>query len=323
MRKFIVVLATLGAATALAQDDIALAPYVEALQASAAYLPGASQRSLHLANYDAASHAALARSVFSAGVLVGSLVPAARLHAGGSLLPSTSRWSEKHYLLGAEQRCEVFINVRDVEDSLAPGLPQHAAFAVWHELAHCSLHELLDAAGSADAGQTFAQQTTSGLAAVLPPDQGARAYALLNEAFADSFALLVQSAVHGNAAALDMARALITFRAEEQRRLGTTTDGHDTRLALAYALQTLGQYDLSTLTPRDRTVLAMNIAIEGTVSWAEREAQAGTAVRAHLGALERRLLTAVAAAPARAPAIAVYLAFPAPGTDRHRLGAGP
>jgi len=325
MWKAIITATALFASQALAQAPAAsaadLSPYVAALKAAAAYLPGASKKSLHLANYDDASHKALAREVFTASVFGGLITPATHLNADGSLIPTGVRWTERHYLFASDNQCEVFINVRDLSSSIALAVPDHASFSVWHELAHCMMLELMDASAAAEGGQkALAQRVVARLSAALPSGRGKFAYTMLNEAFADTFALLVQASVHGNAAARDMGWALLDFRRQEHAaHEGKAGAGeHDTSNALGLALSVLGAYDLSELTTRDRYLLAMNIAVDGTLQWAEDDggAQAGAALKSVLRQLERSLLqTAATAAQAARPAAAmpVYLDFPGTG----------
>lgn len=301
MWKAIIAAAVLLAGTAAAQapPPAAVRPYVEALAAAALFLPGGSAKTLSLVNYDDASHRALQRAAFTAAVLGGGIAPTAHLDARGSLLPTAASWHERRYLLSAEQRCAVQVNVGDVEAGLAAAVPFHAAFSVWHELAHCQLQELLSAGGVDD--------LPAQLAAALPPAHSDLVYSVFSESYADSLALLVQAAWRGNGAAREMAAGAQRFRHEEQ-------GGHDTGVALGHLLQLLDRYDLSALTPRDRAVLAMNLAVEATVDWAQ--VRAGASLRALLQTLEGRLLPAIAAAaaaPRTAAALPAYLVFPAPG----------
>lgn len=320
----LVVSSLLVAGQALAQVPAAeLGPYVDALKAAGAYLPGSASKSLHLANYDDASHKALVSQAFTAGILGGGIVPAAKLVTAGSTIPTGARWTERRYVFASESQCEVFINVREVGSAMARAVPQHAAFSVWHELAHCTLLELL--AASDDGGQRAAARSTAAkFGSVLPEGKGRLAYALLSEAFADGFALLVEASVRGNEAARDMAQALLRYRRQEKSANVEDTGAHDTSLALGLALSTLAAYDLSGLGVRDRYVLAMGFASEGAARWAEAEAGAGAAaaLRPVLAELEKSLLAAATAAAAR-PAgveIPVYLAYPGAGRqDRLRV----
>lgn len=292
----------------------ALAPYVAALQASSAFLPGGGKYFLSLANYDPASHQALAREAYTRSILGGGLSPAERLHAAGGAMPTAARWSTRRYLLLSQSQCEMFINVRDVVASVGRQVEDFQAFSVWHELAHCMLLDLMEASAAGEGGQrSLSRDMTARLGSILP-GQGKLAYGLLNEAFADSFALLVQASVRGTPAARDQAATLLQFRRQEQAQHAAMdgAGGHDTSIAIELAQDALNRYDLSPLSPRDRYVLAMNIAVDATTLWAQRQAGAGAAIGALLGELQGRLLPAAnaAAAPRAALAPAVYLAWP-------------
>ena len=305
-------------APVLAQGVADLAPYVAAVGAAGAYPPGAAQKSVHLANYDEASHRALAREAFTASILGGKVAPTAKLGAGGSLIPTGARWSEHHYLFARDQRCAVFINVREVAAAMAAAVPHYAEFSVWHELAHCTLLELQHGGVAGDKPQR-ARAAADGFAGALPDGRGRLAYSLLSESFADSFALLVQAAVRGNDAARQLATALLDYRRLEKvsNAGGDGGGAHDTSIALGLARDALASYDLSALSARDRYVLAMNCAVDGVARWAEAEvgAVAASGLRAQLGAFENAMLARASAATGDAAnsEIPVFLAYPGEG----------
>ncbi len=318
MWQTIAALLAILAAPALANEAADLAPYVAAVGAAGAYLPGASQKSVHLANYDPASHRALARETFTASILGGKMAPTAKLGAGGSLIPTGARWSERHYLFASDQRCAVFINVGEVAAAMAAAVPHYAEFSVWHELAHCTLLELQH--GDVAAGKPErARAAADGFTGALPDGRGRLAYSLLSEGFADSFALLVAAAVRGNEAARQLATALLDYRRlEKAANAGGAGGGaHDTSIALGLARDALAAYDLSALSARDRYVLAMNCAVDGTARWAETEVGAAAAgrLRAQLGAFESAMLAQASAATGDAASteIPVFLAYPGEG----------
>lgn len=295
----------------------ALAPYIEAVAAVSAYPPGPALKSLHLANYDDASHRALVREAFTASIFGGASASAARLGDGGSAIPTGARWSERRYLFATDQRCEVFINVGEVSAAMARALPRYEAFSVWHELAHCMLLEQANADASGHGAA--ARATALKLEAVLAEGQGQLAYTLLNEAIADSFALLVEASVRGRDAARDMARALLRYRRQEQARQDEDpgSGAHDTRFALELVLAALDAGDLSAVDARERCALAMKFASDGTLRWARERSgeQAAAALRPLFDEFAEALARGATgfAAPAASKEIPVFLAHPGGG----------